>query len=169
MSSKKLPTTQAQARRHLLLGLAHKGAVQLGLDFEARRAAQVLFAGHESLRDFSDQQLAAWCWELKHRGADIWVPAPPARGGSGWDRPTVAQWARIEQLGAALTLDASALRAFVLRTARVEDARFMTRTQASNVITGLEKWTRGRGVLPRSKTRAAIDSLLEDDHDDCEQ
>lgn len=57
-------------RRRTLLGVAHKGALQLGMDDDARRAAQEAFAGHPSLRDFSDQQLIAWCWELKRRGAD---------------------------------------------------------------------------------------------------
>ena len=41
-------------------------------------------------------------------------------------------------------LDDPALRSFVQRTAQVADLKFMTRTQASKVILGLEEWGRQR-------------------------
>lgn len=150
-------------RRRTLLGVAHKGALQLGMDEDARRAAQEAFSGHQSLRDFSDQQLIAWCWELKRRGADIGIPAPPPRGGSGWQRPTAAQAATIEHLCAALNLSEGALQAFVQRTTGVADARFMTKRMASEVITGLTRWARSRGADTRSRTRSAIDQLIHGD------
>lgn len=152
-------------RRRVLLGLAHKAAAQLGMDDETRRAAQRAFAGHESLKDFSDAQLIAWCWELKRRGGDIGVPAPPPRGGAGWGRPTDAQWATIERLAASIGIDDTALAAFVRRTTGLDDTRFMTRRNASDVISGLTRWAKGRGADTRSKTRQAIDALLEDGHD----
>lgn len=130
-------------RRRVLLALAHKAAAQLGMDEETRRAAQAAFAGHESLRDFTDQQLLAWCWELKRRGADIGIPAPPPRGGAGWGRPTEQQLAEIERLALAMGwsgLDDGALRGFVRRTCEVEDVRFITRGQATAVISGLRRW-----------------------------
>lgn len=148
--------------RRVLLGLAHKAASQLGMDEETRRAAQAAFAGRESLRDFSDAQLVAWCWELKRRGADIGIPAPPPMGGLAWDRPTPAQWATVERLAGALELTPAALAAFVKRTTGLDDPRFMTRRDASAVITGLEKWARGRGADTRSRTRQAIEALMGD-------
>lgn len=149
-------------RRRALLGLAHKAAIDLGMDEQTRRMAQAAFAGHESLRDFSDEQLVAWCWELKRRGADIGIPAPAPLGGSGFGRPTPAQWATIERLVASLGLSDDGFRAFVKRTAGVDLPRFMTRADASKVITGLERWARSQGVDTRSKTRQAIEALMGD-------
>jgi hypothetical protein len=149
-------------RRRALLGLAHKGAAQLGMDEETRRAAQRAFAGVESLKDFTDAQLVVWCWELKRRGADIGIPGPPPRGGTGWERPTEAQWATIERLAAALGLTEAGLAGFVRRSCRVDDPRFLTRRQATEVITGLTRWARSRGADARSKTRAAIEALLDE-------
>ena len=144
-------------RRRLLLGLAHKAAAQLGMDEETRRAAQMAFAGKASLRDFSDAQLVGWCWELKRRGADIGIPAPPPRGSAGWGRPTDTQWAEIERLALRMGwsgLDDGALRGFVRRTCEVEDARFITRGQATAVISGLRRWLAQR---ERSAGRRAVD------------
>ncbi len=152
-------------RRRLLLGLAHKAASMLGMDEETRRAAQAAFAGHDSLKEFSDRELVAWCWELKRRGAEIGIPGPPPRGGAGWGRPTGAQWATIERLAAALGLTDAALSAFVRRTTGIDDPRFIGRRDASAVITGLEKWARGRGMDTRSRTRQAIEALMEDGDD----
>jgi hypothetical protein len=149
--------TRPLDRRRLLLGLAHKGAKQLGMDEDTRRAAQAAFAGHASLRDFTDQQLLAWCWELKRRGADIGIPAPPPKGGAGWGRPTDTQWAEIERLALRMGwsgLDDGALRGFVRRTCDVADARFLTRAQATAVILGLRRWVAQR---ERSAGQRAVD------------
>lgn len=134
-------------RRRVLLGLAHKAAAQLGMDDETRRAAQMAFAGKASLRDFSDSQLAGWCWELKRRGADIGIPGPVPRGGVGFGRPTQGQIAEIERLALAMGwsgLDDGALRGFIRRTCAVDDLRFMTKAQATGVITGLRRWKESR-------------------------
>lgn len=155
----------AAARRRVLLGIAHRAASLLGMDEDARRAAQAAFAGKASLRDFTDPELVAWCWELKRRGADIGIPAPPPKGGLAWDRPTPAQWATIERLSAALGLTDAGLAGFVRRTTGLDDPRFLTRRGATEVITGLERWARSRGADTRSKTRQAIEALMEDGHD----
>lgn len=134
-------------RRRLLLGLAHKAAAQLGMDEETRRAAQAAFAGHESLRDFSDRQLLAWCWELKRRGAEIGIPAPPPKGGAGWGRPTPAQLVELERLAIAIGwdgLDDARLRGFVRRTCEIDDLRFASKAQMSDLISGLRRWLRQR-------------------------
>jgi hypothetical protein len=133
----------AKTRRRVLLGLAHKAAVQLGMDEDTRRAAQQAFCGKSSLRDYTDSQLIAWCWELKRRGAEIGIPAPPPKGGSGWGRPTEAQLAEIERLCLRMGwsgLDDGALRGFVRRTCAADDVRFITRGQATAVISGLRRW-----------------------------
>ncbi|PIE09006.1 MAG: hypothetical protein CSA73_00785 [Rhodobacterales bacterium] len=76
-----------------------------------------------------------------------------ARGGigqakDGAERPTSAQWAKIGGLARSMGwekgLEDARLRTFVKRTAKVHSTRFITRAQASLVITGLEKWVRQR-------------------------
>jgi hypothetical protein len=134
---------QTRERRRQLLGLAHKAALQLGMDEETRRAAQMAFCGKASLRDYTDSQLIAWCWELKRRGADIGIPAPPPRGAQGWGRPTEAQLAEVERLALRMGwsgLDDGALRGFIRRTCGADDVRFITRGQATAVINGLRRW-----------------------------
>lgn len=61
-------------RRKTLLGLAHMGAKQLGMDDETRREAQVAHVGVASCAKMSDAQLLGWCWELKRLGAKIGIP-----------------------------------------------------------------------------------------------
>ncbi len=153
---------QSVDRRRVLLGLAHKAALQLGMDDDTRRAAQAAFSGHESLKDFTNQQLIAWCYELKRRGADIGIPLHSARGGRGLDRPTDAQLATIERLAASLDMSAGALAGFVRRTCAVDDPRFLTRRAATDVITGLTRWAKSRGADTRSRTRQAVEALLND-------
>jgi hypothetical protein len=66
------------------------------------------------------------------------------------DRPTRAQWAKIAGLARRLGwdegLEDARLRGFVRRTAKIDDARFLSRSQASAVISGLEAWTAQRGT-----------------------
>lgn len=68
------------------------------------------------------------------------------RTGEGNDRPTSAQWNKIgglaRDMGWDRGLSDSRLHAFVERTAKISNARFLNRTQASKVITGLEAWVR---------------------------
>ena len=73
---------------------------------------------------------------------------------AGEDRPTKEQWARIgtlaRQMGWHLGLDDHQLHGFIKRTAKVSNARFMSRRQASSVITGLENWQRQRHAAKRA-------------------
>lgn len=127
-------------RRRVLLGLAHLAAARLGLDEAARRAAQAAWCGKESLRDFTDAELVAWLWELKRRGAEIGIPAPPAPGGEGLDRPSDRQRLEIERLAAALGLDERGFSRFLRRSAGVDAPRFLDRRGASAAISGLRRW-----------------------------
>lgn len=158
-----LPAAKPDHRR-LLLGLAHKAAVQLGMDEDTRREAQRAFAGKESLKDFTDAELLAWCWQLKEWGANIGIPLLHGAPAVSRDRPTRAQWATIERLAAAIGIEKAALAAFVRRTTGLDDPRFMTRRDASYIISGLTRWAQGRGIDTRSKTRQAVETLLEDSH-----
>lgn len=136
-------------RRRVLMGLAHKGAKLLGLDDDTRRAAQANHTGVSSCRDMSDGQLLAWCWELKHRGAKIGIPGPAPRA-VAMDRPSVPQLAEIERLAGLFGwtdgLDDRRLLGFVQHTAKVDHPRFMTRAQATAVISGLMRWQKGRAA-----------------------
>lgn len=140
------PFTLTPERRRALLGLAHRAAALLGMDEEARRAAQQAFSGKTSLRDFSDRELIGWLYELKARGAPIGIPAPPPWGGNGWDRPSEWQRVRMEQLAALLGLNERRFAAFVRRTTGVDDPRFLTFAGAQAVLHGLSRWARQRGL-----------------------
>lgn len=141
------PGAAAQQRRKALLRACHKAARDLGWDEEARRDAQAAFAGKESLKDFTAEELAAWAWELKRRGARIWVPEPPA-GERRWEMISPAQMAEIERLAYALDLpggpDGQAMRKFCEHTARVSHPRLLSRAKARDVISGLRRWLRHR-------------------------
>lgn len=140
---------KSDKRRKVLLGLAHQAAVQLGWDEEFRRERQRAVTGHASCRDMTDAQLTGWCWYLKDLGADIGIPGPPRRNGLRADRPTNSQWAALERWAERIGwggLDDERLRGFVRRTAGVSDVRFLTRAQATQVITGLKRWAQQREV-----------------------
>lgn len=77
------------------------------------------------------------------------------RTAGGADRPTSAQWAKIGALSQAMGwrgLEDAALKSFVSRTAKVEGTRFLTRTQASAVILGLEEWVRQKAETQAQET-----------------
>lgn len=150
MCAKTMSTDHAKvSRRRVLLGLAHKGAAQLGWDDAFRREQQARLTGHASCRDMTDAQLLAWCWRLKSLGADIGVPGQVPRGGLRLDRPTTGQLAALERLALALGwegLDDARLLGFVRRTVEVDSLRFLTRGNATHCIAGLTRWARQRGI-----------------------
>lgn len=138
----------ATPERRALLGLAHKAALLAGLDDDTRRAVQKRVTGKDSCRDMSDAQLRRLLWHYKGLGVEIGVPNPPAPGGTGWERPTKWQWMEIERLALAMGwedgLEDARLLGFVRRTAGVDAMRFLSRAQASAVISGLRRWEHQR-------------------------
>lgn len=132
-----------RARRAVLLGLVHKAGVQLGLDDAARRAAQAAFCGVESCAKMTDAQLVAWCWELKRRGAVIGIPVP-AQVANRPSGPTDWQLVSIERAAIALGFGQGwadgRLRAFCARTVGVDAPQFLSRADATKVLTGLHRW-----------------------------
>lgn len=160
MSKNTSPIVTVNPARHTLIGLAHKAATLAGLDEDARRAVQVEVTGVESCGAMTDAQLRILLRHYRARGVDIYIPhaSPPGR-------ITEAQRATIARLAASIGLDDAQLQAFVARTAKVDSVDFLTKRAASGIISGLERWARQRGADTRSKTRAAIDALLQDGAD----
>jgi hypothetical protein len=132
------------SKRNILLGLAHLGAKKLDWEDEFRREQQQRFTGKSSCKDMTDADLLKWCWHLKGLGAEIGIPYAAPRGGKQWDRPTASQLTEIEKLaldfGWTDLLDDARLLLFIQKTTRVDNVRFLTRKQASHVITGLRRW-----------------------------
>lgn len=141
---RKTDETEIKINRHKLTGLAHMASQQLGWDDDMRRQMQKDKTGKESLRDMTDNELLDWCWHLKRIGAQIGIPHPLRKGGKSWDRPTTRQLGEIEklalQLGWENGLDDDSLTAFIQRTAKVDNVRFLMQWQATHVITGLRRW-----------------------------
>lgn len=156
-----------KSRRRVLLGLAHKGAVQLGWDDAFRREQQARLTGKASCRDMSDGQLLAWCWHLKSLGADIGIPGQMPRGGIRLDRPTPSQLAALERLALAMGwdgLDDARVAGFVRRTATVDNIRFLSRANATACIAGLTRWARQRGINTGDPRRPHREWFATNDH-----
>lgn len=143
--------------RQALLGIIHRGSAQLGLDDDDRRAMQARLTGRESCRDMDLTQLRTVAWHLKRSGADIGIPGlpPPAKR---LDRVTGPQLARLERLAVAMGwpggLADDRLLGFVRRTAKLDHIRFLSRRQASDCITGLERWLKQQEQAKRGESDA---------------
>ena len=107
--------------------------------------------GKRSAAKLTTAERVTFIKTLRHEGliADR-VPGGTGQTRNGEDRPTKAQWAKMGGLARSMGwqkgLEDERLRSFVLRTAKVTSARFLTRAQANNVITGLERWARQGGT-----------------------
>ncbi|MEM7295670.1 MAG: phage protein GemA/Gp16 family protein [Pseudomonadota bacterium] len=86
-----------------------------------------------------------------------------ARGGigqmaSGEERPTPAQWNKLgglaRTMGWSQGLEDPSFRDFIERTAKVNSARFISRSQASKVILGLEAWALQRAAADAEDANA---------------
>lgn len=141
------------ASRHALLGRVHQGTARLfGREDRAAHASFVeTHTGKRSCRDCTAAELRDLIRALAYRGAIAArahrvTPAAAIRqpGGLGPDRPTPRQWAFIVDLARARGWDEGLedprLNAFIRRTVFVDAPRFLTRAEASRVITGLRRW-----------------------------
>ncbi len=142
---KKTKSEKTKSDRHLLMGLIEKASRQLGWDKDFRLERQKDFCGKSSRSEMTDGELSTFCWHLKRLGANIYVPQAKAKGGQTATRPTTQQLSTIEQLatqqGWHEGLDDVRLQAFSKRTTGVDNVRFLTRYQATQVITGLRRWS----------------------------
>lgn len=158
----KPPVPAADTLRASLIGLAHKAAKLAGItDPQVRRDVQKAVTGVESCADMNETQLRKLLYHYKSKGVNIGIPAPVKPAASP-HRPTKAQWGTIDRLCVSLGLDEAQLTAFIRRTAHVDNPHFLTRPQASAVISGLQRWADQRGLDTRTATRRAIESLLQE-------
>lgn len=139
-----MSATKSSPERRTLIGLAHKAAVLAGLSDDERRTVQGAVTGKASCAEMTDTELRRLLWHYKGRGVQIGVPGAQGLGGAGWERPSKPQWTEIERLAQSFGwtdgLDDRRLAGFVAHTARVDGPRFLTRAQATAVISGLRRW-----------------------------
>ena len=149
-------TTRSNARRNSDLAMIHIAAKRLfgdvSKDGEGREAYEdwlEIKTGKRSSGKLSTPERIELIKRLRKDGL---IP-DRKRGGicktaGGEDRPTRAQWNKIGGLARDMGWDRglgdSRLHAFAERTAKISNARFMSRSQASKVILGLEEWVRQR-------------------------
>ena len=134
-------------RRSRLIAQAHLAARMAGFSDEERRTVQHSVTGHASCQEMSVRQLVALIDHYATRGVGVRASAPDAPGEFAGG-PTRWQLATIERLafdhGWDGGLDDPKLAAFVRRTAKTDNPRWLTRSMASAVISGLRRWQRQR-------------------------
>lgn len=136
--------------RQQMYGLVHKGAFCLpGIDSDDAYRDWLAIntrIGKEqpqrSCTTCTNKQLGHLVGLLRRLGA----LDGNARGGKGIDRPTSRQWAKLAGLGRAMGWDGgledARMQAFIKRTAKVDNTRFLTRKGITECITGLEQWAK---------------------------
>ena len=151
-------TDRARAARNKQLAVIHIAAARLFGDVSRTGDGRGAYedwlermSGARSAALLDDGARKALIGQLQSQGLLISRNAPrvdyPAGKGltpSGEPRPTAKQWYRLDRLARAKGwekgLDDPRLAGFVRRTAKVDFTRFMTRRQASKIISGLEHW-----------------------------
>lgn len=111
---------------------------------ERRASGKIVKAGKRSAGKLTANERATLVAYIREGGL---IPER-GRGGTGPDRPSSAQWGRIAALSRKMGwrgLEDERLRGFVRRTAKVDNPRFISRAQATKVISGLEKWVKSGG------------------------
>jgi len=140
----------ASPRRRKLLAQIHMGAAQLGMSDADRHAMQHQLVGQVSASAMTDAQLARVVQHLRKCGARVIATAPVDNdnpdGATRWQLATIERMAL--DMGWTDGLKDARLRGFLRHTARAEQALWLTRTQASNVITALTRWTNSRKHTP---------------------
>lgn len=95
-------------------------------------------SGARSCKELTDDQLAAVVITLKEKGLLVKKPS-----GSAPNRPTSAQWAKVESLARQLPLGsvrAPYFVAWVKKVTGLENPRFLTKKSMRDVIAGLQRW-----------------------------
>ena len=156
MSTPKTSPKTSPKRRNGDLAMIHIAAKRLFGDVskggDGREAYEDWLERHTGKRSAGKLTTDGRIALIKQLRRDGLIPERE-RGGmgptnKGADRPTPAQWNKMGGLARSMGwekgLEDPRLRSFVSRTAKVHSARFITRTQASKVIMGLEEWVRQR-------------------------
>jgi len=130
-----------QSARDKALAMVHIAAKHQGLEQggEDYRAWLQGLTGARSCRDLSDAQLIALAGKLKQAGLTDRKPL----GGTGIDRPSPAQWRKLEtlarQVGYANLLD-TGFATWIKRVTGLDNPRFLTAQACSDAICGLQRW-----------------------------
>jgi hypothetical protein len=161
-----MPTKTSPQRRNADLATIHMGAKGLFGDVskggDGREAYEDWLERHTKKRSASKLTTGERIDLIRMMRKEGLVPdrRPGGTGptASGEERPTSAQWAKIAALSRAFGwekgLEDERLRAFVIRTAKVSSTKFLSRTQASKVIMGLEVWVAQRQADPEEDHNA---------------
>lgn len=130
-----------QSLRSKALAMVHIAAKNLGLEQKSEDYRTWLhgLSGTRSCSDLTDGQLIAFANKLKQDGLTDRKPL----GGTGIDRPSAAQWRKLEtlarQVGFTNTLDAG-FATWIKRVTHLDSPRFMTKETCKDAIVGLERW-----------------------------
>lgn len=130
-----------QSARGKALAMVHIAAKHQGLEPGSKeyRAWLEGLTDARSCSDLTDAQLIALAGKLKQAGLTDRKPL----GGTGIDRPSAAQWRKLEtlarQVGFANTLDAG-FATWVKRVTGLDSPRFLTAQACSDAIYGLVRW-----------------------------
>ncbi len=147
-------TTKTNSRRNADLAMIHMAAKSLFGDTskngDGRDDYEAWLKRHTGKRSAGKLTTPERIAFVKHLRTEGLVNDRKTRGTgqtvAGEDRPTKAQWNKIGGLARDLNWDRGLaderLHGFVERTAKVDHAQFITRAQASKIITGLENWVR---------------------------
>lgn len=132
---------QAQApNRRKLMAQVHMAATSLGIEHgsEAYRDWLEGLTGKRSCKDLSDSVMAGMVTVFRQHGL-----LDKKLTGSAPDRPSLAQWRKMETLARQLGFGHAmtpGFAAWVKKVSKVESPRFLTSKSISDVIVGLERW-----------------------------
>ena len=126
--------------RNNFMAMIHIAAAHLDIKSHSEEYRDWLesVSGARSCKDLADNQLAAVVATLKQKGLLLNKPT-----GSAPNRPTNAQWAKVEALARQLPLRGAKtphFAAWVKKVTKLESPRFLTKATMRDVIAGLERW-----------------------------
>lgn len=145
-----------QSARSKALAMVHIAAKNQCLEQKSEEYRSWLqgLTGARSCSDLTDALLIALADKLKQAGLTDRKPL----GGTGIDRPSAAQWRKLEtlarQVGFANTLD-TGFATWIKRVTHLDSPRFLTKETCKDAIVGLERWLdyrnkKGQGGAPQS-------------------
>ena len=135
-----LKHTKQPINRYKLMAMVHIAAKNIGFESGSDDYKGWLknISGAISCKDLRDTQLAATVAILKQQGLLENKPT-----GNAPDRPTQAQWRKMETLARQLNFGHAMtpkFAAWVKKVTKLESPRFLTKDSISDVIAGLERW-----------------------------
>ena len=126
--------------RNNFMAMIHIAAAHLDIKNHSEEYRDWLesVSGARSCKELTDDQLAVVVITLKEKGLLVKKPT-----GSDPNRPTHAQWAKVETLAKQLPLGGAKsahFTAWVKKVTGLENPRFLTKASMRDVIAGLERW-----------------------------